>query len=106
MLFHLLCVYVAVEQCRFGRWLRGVEPDVVLEPMPTPEDGVPDVHNAPTVFISADGDRAYSHSGQTLRRCAQNDDGELVYLRKATKKERRALKRAKRQNGHHTAGTA
>ena len=84
------------------RWFRGKRPDVILEPLPRPDDDVPEVHDAPSLFLSGDGRAAYFPQGQTLRRAALNDEGELVFIKRANKCERRALKRAKRRDGTRT----
>jgi len=94
LIFLLLRVYVAVEQSRFVRWCLGRKADLILEPLPRPDDDVPQVHEAPSIFIARDGRAAYAHVGATLRRVAQDERGELVYLRKLDKSERKAMKRA------------
>jgi hypothetical protein len=100
ILFALLRAYVAIEQNRVVRWFLGKRPDIVVEPLPHP--GVmPEVQTTRSVFVDASLSAAYTTdpNGKTLRRCAQNEGGELVYLSKYTKSERKALKRANRRNG-------
>lgn len=97
LLFAVLRAYVAIEQSAFVRWLRGSKPDIVLEPLPTPDTGVPEVHDAPTLFVDSNAGAAYAHSGRTLRRVAQDEGGNLVYIRKMTKSEKKAAKRSNRR---------
>lgn len=99
IVFAILRFYVAIEQCAFVKWLRGVEPDVILEPLAQPGDDVPEVHTAPSVFVAADLRSAYTHDAKgTLRRVAEDEGGQLVYIRKASKREKRAMKRGTRRN--------
>ena len=110
LLFLALRVYVFIERPvrAFAKWWRGDRPDIVLEPLTLPEGEIPEVHDATPVFLATDGDVAYAPAanGKTLRRVAVNDEGELVYVGKIPKRERRALKRAKGRNDHHTPTAA
>jgi hypothetical protein len=99
ILFNLLRAYVWLEQNRVVRWLLGKRPDVVIEPLPHP-DVMPEVQDVRSVFVDQAMASAYTTdpNGKTLRRCAQNDRGELVYLerKRLPRSERRALNRAQR----------
>lgn len=99
LLFNTLRAYVWLEQTRFVRWCLNKRPDVIIEPLPRPDDRVPTVNREPEIFLDGDLKAAYAVQGKTLRRVAQNDAGELLFIRKRTKSERKALKRAKRRNG-------
>lgn len=107
LIFHALRLYVAIERPfrAFAKWWKGEGPDVYLEPLTLPEGEVPEVRDATPVFLSETGEAyAPAANGKTLRRVAQNEEtGDLVYVSKLPKKERRALKRAKRHDGHHSA---
>ena len=99
ILFHLLRAYVAIEQSRVVRWFLNKRPDVIIEQLPRDDDSVPTVHREPEVFLDGDLKAAYTPVGKTLRRVAQNDEGELVFIHKRSKSERKALKRANRRHG-------
>lgn len=115
VIFNALRLYVALERPfrTFIRWCKGEAPDVIVEPLTLPEGEIPEVHDATPVFLDASFDRAYApdRNGKTLRRVAQTEEGEIVYLSKRPKSERRAEERAqnrakvraKRVNGHSTA---
>lgn len=51
------------------------------------------------VAMSGDGRAAYAREGGGLRRVAQTEDGTVVVVRKMSKMERKAERRAKRQTG-------
>lgn len=102
-LWYVLRAYAWTITTKVWRWLANERPDVILEPLPTPDDDVPEYHDQCSVYLSRDQRTAYTadHNGTTLRRCAVDaDTGDLVYTRKADKQQRRASKRAKRRNAH------